>query len=126
MHNSMRLSLGVLGAALLLAGCGQATPPPPKARPASPSSALHLTAGPVRAAAGGEHIVLLTAKGQKVNQNYTLTPSGASAHQLSAALGAREGGSWSVQYTEEGTSGRTTFVLSGPVRITSDAVVVTW
>ncbi len=134
----LRLSVGALGAAaLLVAGCGHAASAPPKAH-ANVASALHLSAGPVKAGPGGEHIVVLTATGQQVGKTYTLTPSGAPFHRLGVPfLGTREDGSWTVEYTDEGVSGQTSFVLSGPVPSLagpgpsaspprSNTVVVTW
>jgi hypothetical protein len=84
----------------------------------------------VKSAANGEHIVVLTATGQQVGKTYTLAPVGARCRQLEAAVGTREGHSWSVEYTEEGTAGRTRFVLSGPVPsaapVKSNTAVVVW
>lgn len=131
MRYVFRLSLGLLaGVALLVAGCGHASSPPPKPAP-SPAVALHLSAGPVVAVGGGEFKVLLTATGQQVGKSYSLLASGAVyAHVGIPALGARDGSSWTVEYTEEGTSGRTRFVLSGPVPSArppvSNTVVVKW
>lgn len=132
MRHFLRLSVGLLaGVTLFLAGCGQASSPPPKVSPRL-GAELHLSAGPVRAAANGEHIVVLTATGQaKVGKTYSLSASGAVFSPLGVPfLGARDGSSWTVEYTEEGTSGRTRFVLSGPVPSTSpgrsNTVVVTW
>ena len=131
MRHFFRLSLGLLaGATLFLAGCGHASSPPPKVSPRL-GAELHLSAGPVRAAANGEHIVVLTATGQQVGKSYSLLASGAVyAHVGIPALGARDGSSWTVEYTEEGTSGRTRFVLSGPVPSArppvSNTVVVKW
>ena len=118
MRYFLRLSVGLLaGAALLVAGCGQAASPPHKGRAASPAVALHLSAGPVVAAANGEFKVVLTALGAaKVGETYTLSASGAPFHRLGVPfLGTRERAGWTVEYTEEGTSGQTSFVLSGPL-----------
>ncbi len=132
MRYVLRFSVGLLaGAALLVAGCGQAVSPPPK-------STLHLSASPVRTGSNGEHIVVLTSMGQQVGKTYTLTPSGAPFHRLGVPfLGTRERTGWTVEYTEEGVSGQTRFVLSGPVPALagpgpsaspprSNTVVVTW
>ncbi len=130
MRHLMRLSVGLLaGVALFLAGCGHASSPPPKAH-ANLGSALHLSAGPVVAVGGGEFKVVLTGIGQQVGKSYSLTATGATFHRLGMALGAPEGSSWQIQYTEEGTSGRTRFTMLGPVPSaappTSNTVVVTW
>ncbi len=125
MRYFLRVSVGLLaGAALLVAGCGQAVSPPPK-------STLHLSASPVRTGSNGEHIVVLTSTGQQIGKTYTLTPSGAPFHRLGVpSIGTREDGNWTVEYTEEGTAGRTRFVLSGPVPNASpprsNTVVVKW
>lgn len=132
MRYCWRRSVGLLaGVALFVAGCGQASSPPLKAHAAA-GSALRLSAGPVKAAANGEHIVVLTATGQaKVGKSYSLTASGAVFAPLGVpSLGTRKRAGWTVEYREEGTSGRTRFVLIGPVPSASpgrsNTLVVWW
>lgn len=131
MRYFLRFSVGLVATAgFFVAGCGQPSPLPQKPA-ASPTVALHLTAGPVRVEANGKFKVVLIATGQQVGETYTLSASGAGFASLGGpALGTREGSSWSVEYVEEGTSGRSKFVLTGPVPSASpgksNTVVVTW
>lgn len=130
MRYFLRLSVGGLAAAaIFLAGCGHAASPPPKGAPAQHPAALHLSAGPVRAAANGEHSVVLTATGEVVGKSYSLAPTGAPFHRLGGPALSVLSSHWIVKWTEEGTSGRTRFTLSGPQpgrASVSSTVVVQW
>ncbi|MDA8332030.1 MAG: hypothetical protein M0027_12700 [Candidatus Dormibacteraeota bacterium] len=130
MRQVLRLAPAVLVAALLLAGCGQASAPvAPKATAAPAAVSLHLSAGPPAAEIGGsEYAVVLTVKGLVKGGTYGLN-GGTSPWQLLANACVKDGlvvgGSTSCTIVVQGVTGTTKFTLQERSNV-SNTVVVTW
>lgn len=129
MRYGVHVSVAFLGAALLLAGCGQAAAPvapKPTVQPAAAS--LRLSAGPPAAESGGsEYAVVLTARGEVKGGTYLLN-GGTSPWQMLSNACIRDGavtGAPSCTMIVQGVTGTTKFTLQERSNV-SNAVVVNW